>query len=43
MRNFPCTAAALRAKLKVKESDAVKVVGATLKGGNQVLIVMGRE
>lgn len=43
VRNFPCTAAALRAKLKVKESDAVKVVGATLKGGNQVLIVMGRE
>ncbi|MDE6317360.1 MAG: class I SAM-dependent methyltransferase [Muribaculaceae bacterium] len=42
VRNFPCTAAALRAKLKVKESDAVKVVGATLKGGNQVLIVMSR-
>lgn len=43
VRNFPCTAAALRAKLKVKESDAVKVAGVTLKGGGQVLLVMRKE
>lgn len=42
VRNFPCTAAQLRAKLKVKEGDAVKVTGVTLKGGRQVLIVMKR-
>lgn len=41
-RNFPCTAAQLKTKLKVKESDVVKVVGVTLKGGRQVLIVMRR-
>lgn len=40
VRNFPCPAATLKAKLKVKESDAVKVAGVTLKGGSQVLIVM---
>lgn len=42
VRNFPCTAAALRAKLKVREGDTVKVAGVTLKGGSQVLIVMRR-
>ena len=39
VRNFPCTAAVLRNKLKVNESDNLKVVGATLKGGAQVMIV----
>ena len=43
VRNFPCTAAALRAKLKVKESDTVKVAGVTLKGGSQMLLVMRKE
>lgn len=43
VRNFPCTAAALRAKLKVKESDTVKVAGVTLKGGCQMLLVMRKE
>lgn len=42
VRNFPVTAAALRAKLKVKEGDAYKVYGVTLKGGNQVLLVCQR-
>lgn len=40
VRNFPCPAETLRAKLKVRESDAVKVAGVTLKGGEQVLVVM---
>lgn len=43
VRNFPCQAAALKAKLKVKESDTVRVAGVTLKGGSQVLIVMRKE
>lgn len=39
VRNFPITAAALRAKLKVKDSATPKVYGVTIKGGNQVLII----
>lgn len=43
VRNFPIAAAALKAKLKLKEGDAVKVYGVTLKGGEQVLLVMHRD
>lgn len=43
VRNFPIAAAALKAKLKVKEGDVVKLFGVTLKGGEQALIVMHRE
>lgn len=43
VRNFPVAAAVLRAKLKVKEGDAVKVFGVTLKDGQQALLVMHRE
>ena len=39
VRNFPCTAAILRNKLKIKEDDCLKVIGATLKGGAQVMII----
>lgn len=42
VRNFPFTAAQLRAKLKVKESDTLKIMGVTLKGGQRVLITMER-
>lgn len=42
VRNFPFTAAQLRAKLKVKESDILKIMGVTLKGGQRVLIIMER-
>jgi len=43
VRNFPISAAALRAKLKVKEGDAVKLFGVTLKSGDQALLVMHRD
>lgn len=42
VRNFPISAAALRSKLKVKDSDILKVYGVTLKGGRQALIVTAR-
>ena len=42
VRNFPLTASQLRAKLKVKEGDALKISGVTLKDGQRVLLIMNR-
>lgn len=42
VRNFPLTASQLRAKLKVKESDVLKITGVTLKDGQRVLLIMNR-
>lgn len=42
VRNFPLTASQLRAKLKVKEGDALKITGVTLKDGQRVLLILNR-
>lgn len=42
VRNFPLTASQLRAKLKVKEGDVLKITGVTLKDGQRVLLILNR-
>lgn len=42
VRNFPISAEALRAKLKVKENDKIFVYGVTMADGSQRLILCSR-
>lgn len=42
VRNFPISAEALRAKLKVKENDKIFVYGVTMADGSQKLILCSR-
>lgn len=42
VRNFPISAEALRAKLKVKENEKIFVYGVTMTDGSQKLILCSR-